>query len=432
MEELLQRAGRVSEQAELFKVVSEETPVQFEANRLKHIQSKQSTSLALRLIKEGRIGYAATAGSDDGQELIDMALETARFGQPAGFDLPQAATYLPVETYDENTEEVPLEKMVELGRALIAMIKDYNPDITCEAQVSKAVMMVTILNSHGARASYRKSVFSLVIEGSLIRGTDMLFVGDGDGSSHPILAVEDIGRRVLTQLERAENEAQAPTKTLPVIFTPQGVGSALTPALTAALNGKVVLEGASPIGNRLGQAVFDRRFDLADDTTIAYRPGSRPFDDEGVPSRRTPLIDNGVVTNFYYDLKTAAKAGKESTGNGSRGHGQPAPSLGAMVIRPGKTGFEDMVADIKEGLLVEYLMGAEQGNVLSGDFSGNVLLGYKIESGRIVGRVKDTVVSGNVFKALKQVAAIGSDARWVGSSLYAPSIYLPGLTVAAK
>jgi PmbA protein len=77
-------------------------------------------------------------------------------------------------------------------------------------------------------------------------------------------------------------------------------------------------------------------------------------------------------------------------------------------------------------------MGAEQGNVLSGDFSGNVLLGYKIESGKIVGRVKDTVISGNIFKALKQVAAIGSDARWVGSSLYAPSIYLPGLTVAAK
>ena len=432
MEELLQRAARVAEQAELFKVVSEETPVQFEANRLKHIQSKQSTSLALRLIKDGRIGYAAIAGADDGQELIDMALETARFGQPAGFDLPQAATYPPVDIYNENTEEVPLEKMVELGKALIAIVRDYNPDIVCEAQINKAVMTVTIMNSQGARASYRKSVFSLAVEGSLIRGTDMLFVGDGDASSHPILAVEDIGRLVLTQLERAENVAPVPTKTLPVIFTAQGVASALMPALTTAFNGKVVLEGASPVGNRLGQAVFDRRFDLVDDTTIAYRPGSRPFDDEGVPSRRTPLIENGVVANFYYDLKTAAKAGKESTGNGSRGRGQPAPSPGAFVIRPGETGFEDMVADIKEGLVVEYLMGAEQGNVLSGDFSGNVLLGYKIESGKIAGRVKDTVVSGNIYKALKQMAAIGSDARWIGSSLYAPSIYLPGLTVAAK
>jgi PmbA protein len=432
MEDLLKRAGRVSEQAELFKVVSEETPVQFEANRLKHIQSKQSTSLALRLIKDGRIGYAATTDADDGQELIDMALETARFGQLAGFDLPQTTAYSPVDTYDKNTGAVPLEKMVELGQALIAMVRDYNPDIMCEAQVSKAVMTVAILNSRGTQASYRKSVFSLTIEGSLIRGTDMLFIGDGDGSSHPIIAVEDIGRRVLTQLERAESEAQAPTKTLPVIFTAQGVGSALIPALAAAFNGKVVLEGASPIGSRLGQAVFDSRLELADDTTIAYRPGSRPFDDEGVPSRRTLLVDNGMVTNFYYDLKTAAKAGKKSTGNGSRGHGHPTPSLGAIVIRPGETRFEDMVADIKEGLVVEYLMGAEQGNVLSGDFSGNVLLGYKIESGKIVGRVKDTVISGNIFKALKQVAAIGSDARWVGSSLYAPSIYLPGLTVAAK
>jgi PmbA protein len=432
MEELLQRAAKVSEQAELFKVVSEETPVQFEANRLKHIQSKQSASLALRLIKDGRIGYAATAGVDDSQELINMALETARFGQPAGFDLPQGVTYPSVDIYDENTKEVPLEKMVEMGKALIAIVRDYNPDIVCEVQINKAVMTVTILNSHGVRASYRKSVFSLAIEGSLIRGTDMLFVGDGDASSHPILAVEDIGKLVLTQLERAENVAQAPTKTLPVIFTPQGVSSALVPALAAAFNGKIVLEGASPVGNKLGEAVFDKRFDLADDTTIAYRPGSRPFDDEGIPSRRTSLISDGVVANFYYDLKTAAKAGKKSTGNGSRGRGQPGPSLGALVIRPGETGFEDMVADIKEGLVVEYLMGAEQGNVLSGDFSGNVLLGYKIENGKIVGRVKNTVVSGNIHKALKQVAAIGIDARWVGSSLYAPSIYLPGLTVAAK
>jgi len=159
MEELLQRAAKVSEQAELFKVVSEETPVQFEANRLKHIQSKQSASLALRLIKDGRIGYAATAGVDDSQELINMALETARFGQPAGFDLPQGVTYPSVDIYDENTKEVPLEKMVEMGKALIAIVRDYNPDIVCEVQINKAVMTVTILNSHGVRATKASSAW---------------------------------------------------------------------------------------------------------------------------------------------------------------------------------------------------------------------------------------------------------------------------------
>ena len=91
-----------------------------------------------------------------------------------------------------------------------------------------------------------------------------------------------------------------------------------------------------------------------------------------------------------------------------------------------------MVADIKEGLVVEQLMGASQGNVLGGDFSGNVLLGYKIENGKIAGRVKDTMVSGNVYKLLNNIAAIGSESRWVGGILNTPPVYLTAVSVASK
>ena len=87
---------------------------------------------------------------------------------------------------------------------------------------------------------------------------------------------------------------------------------------------------------------------------------------------------------------------------------------------------------MKEGLIIEYLMGAEQGNILGGDFSGNVLLGYKVESGKIVGRVKDTMVSGNVYRILEQVTAIGSEAKWVGGFLQTPHLYCPSLSVASK
>jgi PmbA protein len=91
-----------------------------------------------------------------------------------------------------------------------------------------------------------------------------------------------------------------------------------------------------------------------------------------------------------------------------------------------------MVSDIKEGLIIEYLMGAGQGNVLGGDFSGNVLLGYKIEHGKIVGRVKDTMVSGNIYQVLKQITAIGSEPKWVGGSVNTPYLYCPSLSVATK
>jgi PmbA protein len=195
----------------------------------------------------------------------------------------------------------------------------------------------------------------------------------------------------------------------------------------------MVVEGASPLVGRLGELIFDKRISIWDDATLNYRPASRPCDDEGMPSQRTALIEGGVVVNFLYDLQTAAIAGATSTGNGSRSRGgMPTPSVSALVIEDGETSFLEMVRDIKEGLVVEMLIGAGQGNVLGGEFSGNVLLGYKVESGEIVGRVKDTMVSGNIYNALKGLAAVGSESQWVNGALRLPPLYLSSLAVASK
>jgi PmbA protein len=91
-----------------------------------------------------------------------------------------------------------------------------------------------------------------------------------------------------------------------------------------------------------------------------------------------------------------------------------------------------MVEDMKEGLIVEEVMGAEQGNLLSGDFGGNVLLGYKVENGEIVGRVKDTMIAGNVYRVLEELLGIGQEARWVGGILQTPPLYCPRVSVATK
>ncbi len=434
MENILAQAKRVAEEAEVFMVSLEETPVQFEANHLKHIQSKQSSRVALRIVRQGKIGYATTTTElGDSHSLVNMAVETAEFGMPARFEFPPLTSYPEVEVFDPNMESVSIEKMIELGEELITTVRGHTPDIMCEAGVTRAVISVHIINSRGGQANYRLSVFGLGIEGSLIHDTDMLFVGESQSSCHPLTETRAVAEVVLQQLELAKNRASVPSQPLPVVFTPRGVASALIPPLMAAFNGKIVLEGASPIGNRLGQPVFDKKLWLWDDPTIAYRPESRPCDDEGIPSQRTPLISEGAVANFLYDLRTATLAHTRSTGNGSRDHGGlPTPSPSAFIIAPGNTTFDEMVNDIKEGLVIEHLMGAEQGNILGGDFSGNVLLGYKVESGKIVGRVKDTMVSGNVYQVLKQITAIGSDDKWVGSSLKTPSLYCSSLSVASK
>ncbi|MFC2122568.1 PmbA/TldA family metallopeptidase, partial [Bacteroidota bacterium] len=186
MEDILARARKVAEEAEVFTVSSEQTPIQFEANRLKHIQTKQSTSTALRIIKNGRIGYATTTELEAGQDLVDMAVETAQFGMPAKFELPPSTKYPKVEVFDSEVESVPLEAMVKLGEEMVAAVTAHTPGIMCEAGVTKSTASVSIKNSRGGETDYQISVFSLGVMGTLIRDTDMLFVGESDTSCHPI------------------------------------------------------------------------------------------------------------------------------------------------------------------------------------------------------------------------------------------------------
>ncbi len=433
MEEILNLARKVSDSAEVFEITSEETPVNFEANRLKAIQSKQSSSVSLRIIKNGRLGYAAASGQIDPQKLVDIAVETAQFGIEAKFDFPSTRSFPQVKIIDSQVDAVPISEMIQLGQKMIDPILKDTPGILCEAGVAKDTSTLKVMNTRGGQAEYRKTTFGMGVGGTLVRDTDMLFVGESQESCHPLKDTKVITDIVLRQLELARSQAAVATREMPVIFTPDGVVSAFIAAFMSAFSGKTVLEGASPIGKRLGETVFDTRLSLYDDPTIDFAPRSRPCDDEGVPSQKTPLIEKGVVRNFLYDLQTAGQAKAKSTGSGSRGRGGiMAPSPSAFTINTGEATFEEMVADIKEGLVVEQLMGAEQGNILGGDFSGNVLLGYKIENGKLVGRVKNTMVSGNVYEILKNLAALGKTARWVGGGILVPHFYCSKLSVASK
>jgi len=432
--EILRSAQKVAEQAEVFWVSSRETPVDFEANKLKQIQNKESTSVALRIFRGGRLGFSAASGLDRVETLLDMAVETAQFGLPASFTFPSLKDYPEVSIFDPRVEKIPIEEMIELGNRLISKVREYAPDILCDVRVTKAIGSVHIVNSQGGEASYAKSFFSLSLEGILIQDTDMLFVGDSESSCCLPDKLDVVADRVIRQLELAkEHAAISGAKLLPVIFTPRGVASAFSSPIEAAFNGKAVFEGASKLKNKVGEQVFDNGLSLWDDATIAYGIGSAPCDDEGMPSERTVLIKNGVVSNFLYDLQTAALAGTESTGNGRRaGASFPKPAISCLVIGEGEVPFQSMVADMKEGLIVEQLIGADQGNLLGGDFGGNILLGYKVEDGEIVGRVKDTMISGNIYQVLKQLLGVGSEARWVDGVLWTPHLYCSRLSVAAK
>ncbi len=431
-EEVLRSARKEAEQAEVFSASVRATTIQFEANELKQVQTRESSSTALRIFREGRIGFATASGGGGLETLVDMAVETSQFGSPASFQFPSSQGYSEVRIFDPEVEEMAMKRMVESGKELIARIKGHTPDILCDVQVTRGTSSISLINSRGGEGRYAKSFLSLSLEGILVRDTDMLFVGDSESSCRLSDNIDGLADRVIWQLEMAKKKAAVSTKLLPIIFTPIGVASALLSPLVLAFNGKSVLEGASPLKDKLGEQVFDKRLSLWDDATVAYGVGSYPFDDEGVPGQRLPLVTNGVVTNFLYDLQTAALAGTQSTGNGRRAGGFPGPAISSLILERGDVSFQAMVEDMKEGLIVEQVMGAEQGNLLGGDFGGNVLLGYRVENGEVVGRVKDTMIAGNVYQVLKELPGIGQEARWVGGILQTPPLYCSGVSVTTK
>jgi PmbA protein len=433
LEKILALAKKKAEEAEVYVTSYERTRVLFEANQLKQLTTNQGTLVALRLVKNGRIGMATSTDLEEDREgLIRRALDVAQFGATAQFALPALLDYPEVSIHDLEVEEVSMERMVDLGQELVSGAREHAPELVCEARIGKRTSSVRVINSRGGDASFKRSNFGIEMEGILIRGTDMLFVGDRDSSCRVIRDVGEVLREVKRQLEWAKREAAVTGARLPVIFTPDGVSSSLFPALRRGFNGSTVLQGASPLQNKRGEQAFDRRLSLYDDATVPLRPRSRPCDDEGTPTQRTALIEQGVVCNFLYDLQTAGLAKAQSTGNGKRETGIPVPKESAFIVGEGDTPFEDMLRDMKEGLVVDMLMGASQANVLGGDFGGNVLLGYKVENGEIIGRVKNVVLSGNIYTALAKLVAIGKERRWVGGTGCAPALYLSDLAVASR
>ncbi len=423
----------MAEEAEVFHLEQVDMPVRFEANRVKSIEERELSGVALRIIRKGRIGFSSTTNVSDLDGLVRSAAEVSQFGAEARFQFPGPDEYPEVPVSDDAVGRVSLDEMVHLGQSVVDGVRAHSTEVQVEGRVSRSIQTVAMANSRGGQFRYEKTTFGLGFEGTVIRGTDMLFVSDSESSCHPLNDGSSVVAFMVRQLEHAKETATIATGSMPVVFTPFAVAGGLLPPLLTALNGKTVLQGASPLVGKLGQPLVDPRFVLTDDPTLPLVPASRCCDDEGIPSRRLPLIEGGAAVSFLYDLQTAGRAGTASTGSASRGLASPpGPSAGVLLVGEGDATLEELLASMGEGLVVERLLGAGQSNILGGEFNANVLLGYKVEAGKVVGRVKDCMVSGNVYRALSNLVGIGSEGRWVGGGLYTPPIGCAEIAVATK
>lgn len=430
VEQIIQRALQKAQAAQATLLAQETSGVDFEHDRLKSAESAQRTQIDLKVIVDGQVGVSSTTDPNDIEGLVARALEAAEFGSPAHFELPGPQELDQVQVFDPQLLALHKPEMIHMGQEMMAMLKTYNPEILAGAAVSKTVYKVEYANSKGAAYQAEHSDFNIGTGGELVRGSDILFAGHGVGQKQRAVDTEDIATKAIEYFRMAERVVPLQSGEMPVIFTPEGLILLLL-SLGLALDGKNVHLGASPLKEKLGQRIADARLSLYDDPLLDFGPRSSAFDDEGVARRKLPIIEQGVLKNFIYDLDTAGRAGMRPTGHGVNRR------LTNLVMDAGETPYEHMLRQTPNGLLVHDFLGLGQGNPINGEFSVNVFLGYKIEDGKVAGRVKDVMLAGNAFDALKHITAISQEREWVSGPWafingLMPYIQVAGLNVTAK
>ncbi|QSJ20397.1 TldD/PmbA family protein [Nostoc sp. UHCC 0702] len=423
-EQLLELAIKSgAEAAEVYQSRSLSRPVFFEANRLKQLETSQSEGTVLRLWRNGRPGLTVAYGAVSPRAMVERALALSQLNQPEPMEL--GSNFQP--SYPDLGKAVSIEVLVNWGKETIALIREVYPDVVCSSDWECDVETTRLVNSQGLDCYYNDTTLSCYISAEWIRGDDFLSVSDGQ-TQRDTLQPEKLAHQIIQRLIWARENVLAPSGRVPILFTSKAADM-LWGTAQAALNGKRVLEAASPWADRLGKPVISPSLTLYQDPEAG--PYSCPFDDEGTPTSRLVFIQNGILQNFYCDRTTGRQLGISTTGNGFRpGLGSyPTPGLFNFLIQPGFTLLPDLIQQMDDGLIVDQMLG--NGNGISGDFSINIDLGYRVQNGEVIGRVKDTMVTGNIYTALKNLVKLGSDADWNGSC-YTPSLIVEGLSTTGR
>lgn len=416
--DLALRSG--AEAAEVLQSQSLSKPVFFEANRLKQLESSSALGTSLRLWRNGQPGLAVAYGQVDPQAVVDKALALSQLSASEPIELTAGTP----QRYPDMGRPVPVETLMQWGQSLIEQIRQHYPDVICEAELDCDIETTRILNSLGLDCRYNDTTLSSYLSVDWVRGDDFLTVGDGQ-TRRDGLDISNLGDQVLQRLAWAHRNAVTPSGRIPVLFTSKAADM-LWGTLQAALSGKRVVERSSPWGDRIGETVTAADLTVFQDPNAG--PFSCPFDDEGLPTQPLTFIEAGVLRLFYTDRTVGRELGGGSTGNGFRpGLGSyPTPSLFNTMIRPGPRPLSELIASLESGILVDQILGGGAG--ISGDFSVSIDLGYYIQRGEVVGRIKDTMLAGNVYSALKEGIELGSDADWNGAC-YTPSVIVQGLSI---
>ncbi len=367
------------------------------------------------------------------RDTVDMARVT---GEDPAAGLPDEsppAEEVDLELFDPSPAALPTEERIERARRAEAAALAFSPEVTNSqgATYGSDEGVVVLANTNGFMGAYRSSGVALsvvpVAEGYGPRERDYWYT-NGRGV-RDLLDPEEVGRIAAERTLRRLGARKVPTCEVPVVFDPE-TAAELLGILFRGLSGYSVFRNATFLKDRLGEQVASPLLSVVDDGRRPRGLGSRPFDGEGLPTRRNVPLEGGVVRFFLCDAYSARKIGARPTGSARRGvGGGPGVGAGNLSFAPGATPPEQIVGEVESGLYVTDLIGFGV-DLVSGDYSQGAA-GQWIENGRAVHPVHEVTIAGNLKQMLLDVDAVGNDLVW-RSSAASPTLRIRRMTVSGS
>jgi PmbA protein len=336
--------------------------------------------------------------------------------------------------YHEDVYSLPGTDRIDYARRAEKAALDFDPRIRNSegGSFDAATGHKVLANSHGFVGEYRRSYCSVAAvpiaqsdNGAMQRDYWYSVARTLTKLDSP----EHVGKIAAERTLRRLGARKAKTAQVPVVFDPM-VSTSILEHIFEGVNGDSVYRGASFLAGKLGQKIAGDNVNIIDDGTIPGGFGTSPFDGEGVPSRRTVVIENGVLKSYLLNTYTAKKLGLQTTGNASRGlAGTPGIGPGNYFLQPGTRLPKELISGIKEGLYVTEFLG--QGvNLVTGDYSRGAS-GMWISGGELAYPVEEITVAGNLKELFFNISEIASDLEFRGS-VAAPTLRIDGLTVGGE
>ncbi|MFZ2961230.1 MAG: metallopeptidase TldD-related protein [Candidatus Ozemobacteraceae bacterium] len=450
LDQLMKLARRVGDEVEIYHERIRSTEVKYSNGMADEIQSSMLSGTALRLLKDGKVGFSYSRNSSEPERLPEferlpelerlpeferlikgaVASLAAGVDGPASFSADSQVTTL--DTWDPAIETVTTEMLADechrASESLACRVGGFGGG-TVGCSMSSNIHELRILTSGGADLRSRQG-FVTGTPSLAYPGTGaILFRSEAAKGFHPI---SDGSLDFIADVHQcSQSQVSVPTGRVKVLFMPSAM-FALTWRLIVGTSGRSILRKESPLAGRLDQTVAHPGITLMDDPWDVRFPGGRSFDDEGTPTKPLTLIENGVLKSYYYDRFYARKADQRPTGHGYKSAGgflgyrlstPPQPSLQHLTIKPGRSCFSDLVKMMDRGVIVFGPLGPHSGNIPNGDYSIGLAPGLVVEKGQIIGRAGDAMVSGNVYDTFKNVIGIGSRVEQEFMGNYPPVLF---------